>query len=79
MKSTTVRMDDKMLARLDSMAKSLSRPRTWVINQAIEKFLSYEEWFVSEVEAGLGEMQKGDFASSEEIKTSFQEWGVNAD
>ena len=79
MKTTTIRMDDKTLNRIDSMAKSLSRSRTWIINQAIEQFLSYEEWFVREVENGLEEMRDGDFASPEEITARFQKWGANAD
>lgn len=79
MKTTTIRMEDNTLDRIDSMAKSLSRSRTWIINQAIERFLGYEEWFVSEVEAGLKEMQANDIASSEEIKARFEKLGVNAD
>jgi len=79
MKCTTIRMDDRMLERIDSMAKSLSRSRTWVISQAIERFLSYEEWFVHEVEEGLDETRKGDLATPEEVTARFKKWGVNAD
>ncbi len=79
MKTTTIRMDDKTLERIDSMAKSLSRSRTWIINQAIERFLGYEEWFVREVENGIEEMRDGDFASSEEITARFKKWDANVD
>ncbi|HHO48998.1 MAG TPA: ribbon-helix-helix protein, CopG family [Desulfobacteraceae bacterium] len=79
MKTTTIRMEDETLDRIDAMAKSLSRSRTWIINQAIERFLSYEEWFIREVNAGLEEMRDGDFASPEGIRAEFQKWGVNAD
>jgi len=79
MKATTIRIEDEKLARIDSMAKSLSRSRTWVINQAIERFLNYEEWFVREVESGLEEARNGDFATQEEVAAGFAKWGVNAD
>ncbi len=79
MKATTIRIDDEKLARIDSMAKSLSRSRTWVINQAIERFLNYEEWFVREVESGLEEARNGDLATQEEVTAGFAKWGVNAD
>lgn len=79
MKTTTIRMDDKTLARLDAMANSLSRPRTWIINQAIERFLSYEEWFVREVETGLEEMRNNNIATPEEVTAGFKKWGVDAD
>jgi len=51
MKMTTVRMDDHLLDRVDGIAKSLSRPRSWVITQALERFVDYEEWFESESES----------------------------
>jgi len=60
------------ISRIDSMAKSLSRSRPWVINQALERYISYEEWFAHEVKSGLDEMQNGDFASHEEISNKLQ-------
>jgi predicted transcriptional regulator len=36
MKATTVRIDDDILWRIDGLANTLSRSRSWVINQAIE-------------------------------------------
>lgn len=79
MKATTIRMDDAVLNRIDAMAKSLNRSRAWVVSQAIERFLGYEEWFVREVEAGLKEASRGEVASQEEVAARFAKWGVNAD
>jgi predicted transcriptional regulator len=78
MKMTTVRMDDHLLERVDGIAKSLSRPRAWVINQALERFVDYEEWFELEVKAGLSEVERGDVASDTEVKSVFNKWGVDA-
>jgi len=79
MKTTTIRMNDGTLDRIDTMAKNLNRSRTWVINQAVERFLGYEEWFVREVEAGIEEARRGEFALPEEVAARFDKWGVNAD
>ena len=79
MKATTIRMEDVMLDRVDSLAKSINRSRTWVINQAVERFLNYEEWFVREVESGLKEAGAGDLASGDEVVQRFAKWDVNAD
>ncbi len=78
MKATTVRMDDNLLHRVDGIAKSLSRSRSWIINQALERFVNYEEWFKLEVEEGLAEVDRGEVASDAEVKTSFNKWGVDA-
>lgn len=78
MKATTVRIDDTVLERVDGMAKVLSRSRSWVINQAIDRFLEYEEWFIKEVEDGLAEVEKGEIATPEEVGAAFRKRGVNA-
>lgn len=78
MKTTTVRIEENMLERLDNLAGTLSRPRSWVINQAIEKFVEYEEWFVKEVKAGLQEVEQGEIATDNEVSEAFGKWEVNA-
>ena len=79
MRATTIRMEDAVLDRVDSMAKSVNRSRTWVINQAVERFLSYEEWFVQEVQSGIDEVAKGAIASQKKVEERFATWDVNAD
>ena len=79
MRATTIRMEDTVLDRVDSMAKSVNRSRTWVINQAVERFLSYEEWFVQEVQSGVNEVANGEIASHKKVKERFAKWNVNAD
>ena len=77
MKVTTIRLDNDTLDRIDGLANNLSRSRSWVINQAIERFLDYEEWFVQEVKDGLDEVERGDIATDEEVIARFRKWGVN--
>ncbi len=78
MKATTVRLDEGMIGRVDHLAGELSRSRSWVIKQAIERFLEYEEWFVHEVKDGLKEVERGEIATDDEVADRFQKWGVDA-
>ena len=78
MKATTVRLDEGMIGRVDHLASELSRSRSWVIKQAIERFLEYEEWFVYEVKDGLKEVERGEIATDDEVANRFQKWGVDA-
>ncbi len=78
MKATTVRIDDDTLGRVDQLASELSRSRSWVIKQAIERFLNYEEWFVQEVKDGLKEVKRGEIATDDEVAARFRKWGVDA-
>ncbi|MGA2411513.1 MAG: toxin-antitoxin system antitoxin subunit [Candidatus Binataceae bacterium] len=58
-KTTTIRLDTDKLRRIGGIAQAVSRSRTWVLNQAIERYLDYEEWFVSAVNEGLKEAESG--------------------
>ena len=78
MKATTVRLDEDMIGRVDHLASELSRSRSWVIKQAIERFLEYEEWFVHEVKDGLKEVERGEIATDDEVADRFQKWGLDA-
>lgn len=78
MKTTTVRMDDKLLQQVDGIAKSQSRSRSWVINQALERFVNYEDWFQLEVSEGLAEVTRGEVATEDEVKKAFDKWSVHA-
>ena len=71
-------MEDNLLQRVDGIAKSLNRPRSWIINQALERFVNYEEWYVQEIKDGLAEVKNGDIATAGEVADSFNKWGVDA-
>jgi predicted transcriptional regulator len=78
MKATTIRINDDMLGRIDCLANTLTRSRSWVINQAIERFIDYEEWFVQEVKDGLREIEQGEIATDDEVTAKFRKLGVDA-
>lgn len=78
MKTTTVHMDDQLLQRVDGIAKSLHRPNAWIIAQTLEHFVTYEEWYIQEVQAGQAEVERGEVASEAEVANTFKKWDVNA-
>ncbi|MDY6851157.1 MAG: CopG family ribbon-helix-helix protein [Thermodesulfobacteriota bacterium] len=77
MKATTIRMNDDTLEHVDGLAQTLSRSRTWVINQAVQRYLDYEEWFVREVKQGLEEVDRGEIATQAQVKAAFRKWGAD--
>ncbi|WP_028577165.1 CopG family ribbon-helix-helix protein [Desulfomicrobium escambiense] len=78
-KTTTVRFEQETLARLDQIAASLGRPRSWVINDAVTKYLEYEVWFLEEVQRGLDAAEHGDLVTHDEVKDSIRGLGINVD
>jgi len=76
MNAITVHLPDETAARLDRLADKLSKPADSVAAEAIEDFLAREEWQMAEIEAGLAEADRGEFATEDEVNTVFASYGV---
>ena len=79
MRATTIRMEDATLARLDGMAETTGRSRSFLIKEAVDRFLDYEEWFAEQVRQGLDDVAHGRIASPEAVRATFAEFGVDVD
>ena len=75
-KNASIRMDAEKLERVDNIARAVNRSRAWVINQAVDRYLEYEEWYIQQVQQGLDDADKGKFATDKDVKKRFSKWGV---
>ena len=71
MNAFTIRLQDDAARKLDQIAEKLDRSRAYVAAQAIEDFIAREAWQLEEIEAGLAEAERGEFASDEEASRVF--------
>lgn len=67
MTAFTVRVSDETASKLDQIAEKLDRSRSYMAAQAIEDYVAREEWQIAEIEAGLAEANRGEFASDDEV------------
>ncbi|MEZ2218909.1 CopG family ribbon-helix-helix protein [Rhizobium sp. RCC_161_2] len=67
MTAFTVRVSDETARKLDQIAEKLDRSRSYMAAQAIEDYVAREEWQIAEIEAGLAEANRGEFASDDEV------------
>lgn len=58
-KVTSIRLADDLVAKLDQLAASVDRPRTWVIEQAIARYVEEEAWQVAAIEEALADYRAG--------------------
>lgn len=63
----TVRVKDEPANKLDQLAEKLDRSRSYMAAKAIEAFVEQQEWQLTEIEAGLAEADRGEFASDEDV------------
>jgi RHH-type transcriptional regulator, rel operon repressor / antitoxin RelB len=74
----TLRLDAKLKKQLDRLSKSMNRSRSFVAAQAIEEYVSVNEWQISEIKKGLAEADAGDFATEEEVQRVLKKWTSRA-
>jgi predicted transcriptional regulator len=67
MTAFTIRVPDEVADRLNQIAQKLDRSRSYMAAQAIEDFVSREEWQLAEIEAGITEADRGEFASDDDV------------
>jgi len=68
----TLRLDAKLKNKLDRLSKSMNRSRSFVASQAIQEYVSVNEWQINEIKKGLAEADAGDFATDEEMQRTIR-------
>ena len=74
----TVRLDDDVKERLDRLAASTQRSKSFLAAEAIREFVETNEWQISEIRAALAEADAGDFATPDELAALARKWSGNA-
>lgn len=77
--ATSVRIEESKLSRLDALAETMGLSRGQAINDAIDRYLEHNDWFLAAVDKGLEDSKQGRVISDEEMKATFRQWGVDCD
>jgi predicted transcriptional regulator len=67
----TVRIDPAKKAELEKIAARMDRSRNYIVEEAIDRFLEHERWFVAQVKEGLAEMEAGNLVPHEDVKSKW--------
>jgi predicted transcriptional regulator len=62
-----VRITPDLEAKLARLAHERGRDTQALVQEAIEKFVDYDEWFLREVEKGLSAADRGELIDHEDI------------
>ncbi|MES9855142.1 MAG: CopG family ribbon-helix-helix protein [Sedimenticola sp.] len=74
----TIRLEPELKSRLDKLAASTHRSKSFLASEAVREFIEINEWQIQEIKAAIKDADEGDFASPEEEASVFNKWGVNA-
>jgi predicted transcriptional regulator len=74
----TIRIEDEVRQRLDQLAESTQRSKSYLAAQAIREFVESNEWQVAEIHAALKEADAGDFATDADLAQVQSRWKADA-
>jgi predicted transcriptional regulator len=73
-RSLSIQLDEQLYQRLIEAAGSRRLDTSEAAAQAIEAWVDIDAWHRAEIEAGLAEAERGDFASDAEVAAVFDRW-----
>ena len=74
----TIRLDDDVTNRLEQMAESTQRSKSFLAATAIREFVETNEWQIAAIKEGVAQADAGDFATDQEVADFAAKWTVNA-
>lgn len=70
----TLRLEPELRKRLDELARSQRRSRSFVAAEAIREYVTVNEWQIEEIKKALEEANRGEFASEEHVRRTMRKW-----
>jgi predicted transcriptional regulator len=59
-------------AKLHEVATQQGRDAKSLVQEAVQRLVDYDEWFVREVEKGLAEIERGEVLEHDEVGTRLE-------
>ena len=75
--NVTARLDTERKEKLDLLAKSTARSKSFLISEAVRAYVKEQAWQIDAIKDGVEQANAGNFASNDEIRSTFGKWGVN--
>lgn len=71
----SVRIRPDLSDKIELLAGILDRPKSWVIEKALEEYIAVQEWQIRTIQEGLVEADAGKLVSHDAVKQWAQSWG----
>jgi len=60
---------------LEKLSNSTDRPRSWLLEQALDSYLEAQAWQIAHIEAGLTDADAGRVLPHDRIRDWLETWG----
>jgi predicted transcriptional regulator len=65
--SLSFRVPAKKARAVEKLAKATDRPKSWLLEQALDAYLDTQAWQIKQIKQGLAELRRGESVPHEEI------------
>jgi predicted transcriptional regulator len=73
MPAITVRVSEEIAKQIDEVAGAMDRTRTWVVSDALKRYLETESQWIERVKAGMASIERGEGAPHEQVMEELRE------
>jgi RHH-type transcriptional regulator, rel operon repressor / antitoxin RelB len=74
----TIRVDSTVKKRLEKLARSTGRSRSFLAAEALSEYLDLQQWQVEGIAKAMGSLDRGEAIPHAEIKRLVRSWGHTA-
>jgi RHH-type rel operon transcriptional repressor/antitoxin RelB len=71
----TVRVDQKVKRRLEKLAVSTGRSRSYLAAEAINEYLDVNEWQIAGIKRAIASLDRGEGIPHRQVKDWIASWG----
>jgi RHH-type rel operon transcriptional repressor/antitoxin RelB len=71
----TVRVDPAIKKRLEKLAKSTGRSRSFLAAEALSQYLDVNEWQVAGIRKAMASLERGEGVPHDQVKAWVDSWG----
>ncbi len=74
-KILNVRLPAELHGQLEQLVQATGRSKSFLTVQALKAYVSQEQWQIADIQSGLQEADRGEFATTEEVRAVFAKYG----
>jgi len=75
----TTRLDKDVSEKLERLARATRRSKSFLVAEAVDKYLREQEWQVEAIKKGLSQAEIGQFAADEDVRAFFRKRGIDVE
>lgn len=73
--SLSFRVSPEKAAELQSLAETTDRSKSWLLEQALERYLEEQAWQLAKIDEGLADLEAGRVIEHERVVAWLKSWG----